>query len=278
MLMKDTSDTPFDTLMSRNLIRILNVAAELEALYAAAHEHGVPPDEITRGPFEDMDEKEREAVLMWSKEKGCSVEDVPIVPALEQLRDQLRREVQGVAFRGREKILFSHGGRTWEALVGEVLLHVGTPESDADFLEADLYARFPEMHKRAQRVCPLVISGEVPDGLLRRYKEAVRSYIFGNPIACCALCRAVVEAALRLMWERRHPDAINVDSFDLAGIIDVWDRTKELPQSILAIARRVKDEGNYAVHAERVLKSDEALQSLLSTQQVVKALFAEGSG
>ena len=158
----------FDTLMVRNLIRTYNITAELRALYAAAHEHNVSPDELTRGPFEDMDENEREAVLIWSREKGCSVEDVPIVPALEQLHNQLRREIQGVAFRGKEKILVSHGGTRWEACVGEVLSRVSTPESDADFLEADLYARFPEMHKRAQRVRPLIISSEVPDGLLRR--------------------------------------------------------------------------------------------------------------
>ncbi len=183
-------------------------------------------------------------------------------------------EVQRIAFKGKQEILVDTDQTSRDFLDKVIQRAIEKPETLADHLEADIYSQLPEMLKRVTRVRPLTIGKMIPERLARRYREAVRSYVSGNPIACCALCRAVLEVTLKEEWGRRFPGRLNTDSIRLAEMIDKWDGTQRLSEDLLALCRKIKDNGNNAVHGDALLKSNEALESLAATQQVLKNLFA----
>src|SRR5206468_1172548 len=89
----------------------------------------------------------------------------------------------------------------------------------ADHLHVEMFTQLPGVLRRAKRVRPLVLAHAVPVGLARRYKEAVRAYLSGYAIACCVLCRAVVEAALKETLERLLSEQINLDYVTLSDLI-----------------------------------------------------------
>src|SRR5207244_2468499 len=102
----------------------------------------------------------------------------------------------------------------------------------ADHLHVEMFTQLPGMVKRARRVRPLVLGQAVPSGMARRYKEAVRAYLSGYATACCVLCRAVVEAALKEALERLSGEHIDLDDVALSELIN--RASKVLPSDTVA--------------------------------------------
>jgi Domain of unknown function (DUF4145) len=256
------------------ILRIVNNGMMLKTLYEVVEKSNASPDSVRLlTPLEDMQEQTRKTVLAWSRAKGCPVGDVPIIPALEALHDELRAEIQRTAFRGKENILAGTGAKGRDFLE-KVIDGIQVKSDDlADYLEAELYAHLPEMLRRASRVHPLVLAKEVPAGLALRYREAVRSYVSGNPIACCVLCRAVLEVTLKEEWDRRFPGRLNSDRFDLAEIIDNWEKKQTLSPDLVKLCRKIKDNGNDAVHRDALPKPNDALESLNAIRRALKDLI-----
>ena len=96
----------------------------------------------------------------------------------------------------------------------------------------------------------------VPPELARRYREAARSYFFRNPLACCAMCRAVAELALAEACEDRL--RLNPDSFTLDGLIDSLEKAQLLLTDAATSCPEVKRNGDSSMLTETIFQSDAA--------------------
>lgn len=98
------------------------------------------------------------------------------------------------------------------------------------------------------------------------------AYLSGYSIACCVLCRAVVEAALKETVERILGERINLHYVTLSDLI--MRSAKLLPDDVVNACRQIKSLGDKAAHRDTVLTADEAYQALTAVQHVLKSVFA----
>ncbi len=257
------------------LYRIWKLGDFLRLLNEIADREGFPVEEVHLGSeLEHHDPDVQEALRSWAREKGCPIDEVPVILATETLYARLAAELQRLFFREKEGIIVAEG-KNWQSLLERLTEKYNTPEHLADYLHIELTTQLPEILKRARRVRPLVLAAEVPETLRRRYREAVRSFLFRCFFACCALCRPVMEEALKETWERRFPGQANPDRFTFAELIDSIVKVQLLHVEITKLCRDVKERGDRAVHGEAILQSDDAYRSLDATQQILRCLFAE---
>jgi hypothetical protein len=92
-------------------------------------------------------------------------------------------------------------------------------------------------------------------------------------MACCVLCRAVVETALKEALERHTGQRVSFDYRTLGPLIDDAERLRVLSSGILKECRTVKELGDAAAHDERPLTLDEAHIALMAAQKVLKSVF-----
>lgn len=250
------------------------LGADLRVLYEIVERQGCPAEDLRpSGALEDNDALTQEALRRWMREYGVQVAEVPIIRALLSYVVELSAELERTIYREKEGIIAA-GGKNFQWLLDRLAGKYDTSDGLADYLQVELFTQLPEILKRAKRIGPLVVGDEVPEGLRRRYRECVRSYLFRNPIACCALCRAVVEMALKETWERRFPEKLNPDRFTFGELIDSLAKLRILPDDIVQLCREVKEHGDKAVHGDAILQSDHAYRLLAATQQVLRLLFA----
>ncbi len=199
---------------------------------------------------------------------GGPVEEVPILAAIEEYLVVVGDGIRDRLYQGKTDVLVDNAA-SYRQFLERLRALFEEPDSLADYLEVEVYTQFPELLKRAKRLRPLVIGRTIPDGLRRRYREASKSYLFGNRIACCALCRTILELALKEAWERRLPGMANPDRFTLA---ELWQKLPGLPEDVFPLCRTIKENGDRAVHGDAVLSSEQAYESLIATQRVLEVL------
>jgi len=225
----------------------------------------------------DMDEQPepvQEALSKWMRDRDCQLSDVPVVLATESYIAELAGELERTFYREKPGIIVAEGG--FGRLVERLADQYQTDTALEDHLHVEMFTQLPGVIRRARKVRPLVLGQGVPVGLARRYKEAVRSYLAGYAIACCVLCRAVVEAALKDTLERLLKEQINLDYVTLSDLIE--RSSKVLPDHVIKSCRQIKSLGDKAVHRETGLSLDEAHQALMAAQQVLKSVFVEPIG
>lgn len=256
-------------------IYVLNVF--LEAINKAVGLDSSPDDQRRSnvrlsGDIEGYPEEVQQAVSKWIREHDCPPSEVPIILATEAHIAHLAGELERSFYRDKAGIIVAEGNFRW---LLERLTHDYHNETRlTDHLHVELFTQLPGMVRRARRVRPLILEREVSLALDRRYHEAVKSYLSGHAIACCVLCRAVVETALKDALERRTGERVSLDYRTLGPLIDDAERLRLFPPEILKQCRSVKRFGDTAAHNDKPLTLDEAYQTLVASQQVLRAAFA----
>jgi Domain of unknown function (DUF4145) len=131
--------------------------------------------------------------------------------------------------------------------------------------------QLPELLRRASHLLPLQINADnaLPSDVERYFSEAHQCYLYGFPVACAALCRAILEASLRMKLRGKFPD--------LADRIEEARAQGMLSQERRVWAYEVKDAGNNAIHQyERFAKGDlsnKVEECLLKTRAIVEELL-----
>lgn len=200
------------------------------------------------------------------------LDDVPLLAALEAAIIDSTNDVQRVLFREKENVLVA-GTEDAASLVRQLAERWRGQDDVADLVHIDMFTQLPDVIARVEKVRPLILAGEVPEGPERRYREAVRSYTHGNPIACCVLCRAVIERALIDAWTMWFSDRARLEEMALKDRISIWERRRVLPPEALALLQAIKRAGDRAVHDAVLVKPEEALKVLHDTQAALQTLF-----
>lgn len=256
------------------MYRIYVLEAFLKALYKAlgCARSGDDPIRKTarlKSDIEDEPEVVQEALRRWTRANNCPLEDVPVILAAEAHSVELAGDLERAFYREKPAIMVAEGNFKW--LIEKLADAYETEAGLSDHLHVEMITQLPGMVRRARKVRPLVLGQAVPSGLGRRYKEAVRAYLSGYAIACCVLCRAVVEAALKETLERLLNEEINLDYITLSDLIG--RASKILPPDIVHACRQIKSLGDKAAHRDTLLNLDEAFQALTATRQVLKSAF-----
>ena len=252
------------------------LAVFLEAVYEALGSGKAPDDTVREtgrltSDINELPDVVQEALTRWARAKNCALDDVPVILAAEAYLAELATDLERAFYREKPGIMVAEGAgfqRLLERLGDKYESEVGL----ADHLHVEMFTQLPGMLRRARRVRLLVVGDAVPVGLGRRYKEAVKAYLSGYAIACCVLCRAVVEAALKETVERHFGERINLDYVTLSDLI--MRSAKVLPDDVVNACRRIKSLGDRAAHRDTVLNMDEAYQAITAVQQVLKSVFA----
>lgn len=149
-------------------------------------------------------------------------------------------------------------------------------DSDEDSLDRyfsnEVVDKLPEMLRRASHLSPLQINTNngLPSDVERYFCEAHQCYLYGFPVACAVLCRAILEASLRMKLQGKFPD--------LADRIEEAHAQGMLSQERRVWAYEVKDAGNNAIHQyDRFAKGDlsnKVEECLIKTRAIVEELLA----
>lgn len=155
------------------------------------------------------------------------------------------------------------------------------PESqdarDEDVLErhysAEVLDKLDLILEKASRLSHLQlgIQQQLSRDLERYFSEAHECYLYGFPVACTVLCRAILESALKLKIPGKFED--------LSERIEAAHEKGLLSQASRVWAYEIKDAGNNAIHQyERFARGDLVLrveECLLKTRGIVEELFSD---
>jgi len=162
-------------------------------------------------------------------------------------------------------------------------------ECDASFAK-EVLAKLPRIVRRISTLQNLDIQG-IPGERVRKYfEEAHRCYLYGFPIACAILCRAIIESALgeviRLhsstgIGPRGDPEKRNGDS-NLSCLIQQAESRRLLTSYGVVCANDVRKAGISAVHPdydretlERISEGEGIDEVLTKTRKVLQELYGQ---
>ncbi len=153
----------------------------------------------------------------------------------------------------------------------QVLEENGDADSLDRYYSNEVVDKLPELLRRASRLSPLQVNtnNALASDLERYFSEAHQCYLYGFPVACAVLCRAILEASLRMKLRGKFPD--------LADRIEEAHAQGMLSQERRVWAYEVKDAGNNAIHQyERFAKGDlsnKVEECLIKTRAIVEELL-----
>ena len=139
------------------------------------------------------------------------------------------------------------------------------------YYSEEVVDKLPLIIERASHLSPLQATTVTPlaQDIERYFSEAHQCYLYGFPVACAVLCRAIVEAVLKI----RLPGKFD----DLGDRIEAAHSQGLLSQERRVWAYEVKDAGNHAIHQyERLARSDlsrRVEECLLKTRAFVEELL-----
>lgn len=154
-----------------------------------------------------------------------------------------------------------------------------------DFYAERIGSDFAGMVDRAEQLSPITTKADVPTVVRRYLIEASRCYIFGQFVACLAVCRAAIEFALGDFLEsngqgakltklgREKRDGL-LGRIDLCQRFSKWNLDGRLDAS-LAHAERIRVRANTALHkADSALGSDECKELFFTAREVLRGLYS----
>jgi hypothetical protein len=111
-------------------------------------------------------------------------------------------------------------------------------------------------------------AGCKPDDMVNKYlAEAVRTYVFGFPLASIAISRTVLEQAVRECMIGQPEGA------SLSTWIEQVAEERGLDNSITYMAKSVIKAGNYVIH-RKPMKLEEAFDVLVKVRTILETLYS----
>ncbi len=113
------------------------------------------------------------------------------------------------------------------------------------------------------------VEAAVPPDLIRYFEEAHQSYLYGFPVACAVLCRAIVESGLKSKLPGKFAGLTDrIEEAHAAGLLSQVGRVW---------AYSVKELGDKAIHQyDRFAKGDlsgKVVECLDQTRMIVQELY-----
>jgi len=160
----------------------------------------------------------------------------------------------------------------------------------------EMVAKLPKVVKRACSLDELtdgeIRRGRIPENVRMYFFEAHRCYLYGFPVACAVLCRAILESALvevidpdrrinRLLVEEAKKSGKPKQSY-MERLIDEAAKNHILTDVRPKCAIEVRDAGNEAIHdhkkfEERLLDPRGIANIVDSTRKILIDLYSDGS-
>jgi hypothetical protein len=154
---------------------------------------------------------------------------------------------------------------------------------------AEIVGKLETIVHRASLLGPHEVDvSKAPDPLRGYFKEVHNCFLYGFPIACAVLCRALLETALKAQYERRNQRTTWKPSKDLppderkkSKILKLLDQAQKegiLDGSRVEAAENVKDAGDAAIHRPEDFQTcwgqEDQLQRLVEdTRKVLEDLY-----
>jgi hypothetical protein len=150
-------------------------------------------------------------------------------------------------------------------------------ELDAHYAR-ELLAKLPKIVGRASRLEALDLSAKVPDEVRGYFAEAHRCYLYGFPIACAVLCRAILASALEREIDPtgRIKKKLPLKESYFERLVKEAEGRNILTDDRPGWALKVRDAGNEAIHGLGKFMEhwDGKLEEiLLNTRKVLIDLF-----
>jgi hypothetical protein len=135
-----------------------------------------------------------------------------------------------------------------------------------DFLCRKLVSEIPKIVERVLKLEPIVTVEDPSDSVHVYFRQAMRCYALGIPLAAVALARACLEQALR----ERVPLASGLLKLD--DLITAAGRFKKLDPAQLQLASDVRRVGNEVMHRGEC-NDEKAFTTILRVRALVEALY-----
>jgi hypothetical protein len=202
--------------------------------------------------------------------------------AFDNLRPEQRRTIRDLLEKAlRERSASGEQQRTpSESEVADAL--------EAAFAE-EVLGKLPKIVSRASELDelePTDIRREIPrDDVKKYFEEAHRCYLYGFPVACAVLCRAILESALA---ERIDPDSVvkqqtsRKESY-MGRLVEEATKRNILTDDRPKCAIEVRDAGNDAIHdygrfEKRLRDPLHGIGHIVdSTRKILIDLYSDGS-
>lgn len=162
-------------------------------------------------------------------------------------------------------------------------------EYDAYFAK-EILARLPRIVNRVSALSDLDIQG-IPNERVRKYfEEAHRCYLYGFPVACAVLCRAIVESAINeilSLYATRGENPVPMEgksgrSPELIESIGLAQQSGVLNEKGVVCAHDVRKFGNAAIHPgsdprrfEQLAQRERIDEILANTREVLRELYGQ---
>jgi hypothetical protein len=227
----------------------------------------------------------------WSQEVSKAAEIVKRYAS--RLRVDRRTTLNKDADLGklaREARLSESGRAFLESLPVEDIKEVRSgPQSEGlieEHFANEMVAKLPKIVKRViswDELAPEEIQRDLPPEDVKRYwEEAHRCYLYGFPVACVVLCRAILESALVQMIDRKRAIQRQTPK-DVSYFANLIEHAKErgiLTDDRPACAMDVRDAGNEAIHdykefQKRLQDARSVAKIVDSTRKILIDLYSQ---
>jgi len=155
--------------------------------------------------------------------------------------------------------------------LGQAPANQDTPEELDRYCSYQLVTRLEQVVERASALDPIQLK-VTSDPVKALFQAAHEAYLYGFDVACIALCRGLIDHALK--------DKLSVPPNErpaLRSLIDRAGRAKLLEGRERDCAERVEEAGNKAMHDLSNLRRT-AQEVLNCTRRVLNELYAEVPG
>jgi hypothetical protein len=234
--------------------------------------------------------------------RPCEREDESLVRAVHELISHLRlhegrsRVARRVSLDSPPQLktdaLSEESNALWEILakkkhesVGDVRQPPASPESTVeDAIDAaladELLGKLPKMVDRTLRLDEINVRDVDNQDVKRYFYEALRCYLYGFPIACAVLCRAILASALENVCDPKGivRKAVAPGDSYFGALIEKAKRDKLLTDDRPDCAIKVRDAGNEAIHDFQKFQrrwSNRLDEIVIDTRKVLLDLYAQ---
>ncbi|MFY9402882.1 MAG: DUF4145 domain-containing protein [Candidatus Omnitrophota bacterium] len=228
------------------LLKVINAAIKLEALESAV-------------------KASLEAHVLSLKDVECTSYNAAL-KELKELRNELVKELENA----KQDIT---SGFTKEIITFLSQIKTYNPDLIQEYYLYENYNNLANIVDRAEQIEPLYLERDILLCVEIRYREAILCYLHGRFDASCAMCRSIIEMAIKESYRQKigYLDQPNKDS--LCELIDFCAKCNILDGVCVQLARRIKDRGNLSMHTERLASEEEALDSIKDTQDILRRIF-----
>ena len=123
---------------------------------------------------------------------------------------------------------------------------------------------------RREKIGLLFITKTTTKIIDRLYEQAVNCYIDGNFDACCIMCRAIVERALKEICKEKLKRRDDFEKYTLHDLIEFCRKFNLTEGQTLKLAENIRKQGKDSIHSEVLADEENAITSLRETQAFLR--------